>query len=58
LVWKHSHRDFKGRLGDGTKTVLHLVPGLGTCTLALRALTDDELLAKLPAGVREQFARG
>jgi hypothetical protein len=53
LAWKHTHRDFKGKLEDGTKTVLKLIPGKGTCLVSLSSLTDEELLEKLPKTVRE-----
>lgn len=58
LVWKHTHRDFKGRITDGARTVLHLVPGSGTCIVALAKLSDEELLGKLPASVMATLGRG
>jgi hypothetical protein len=54
LVWKHTHRDFRGKLEDGTKTVLVGTPA-GTCLIALTNMTDAELLAKLPARVRAEI---
>jgi hypothetical protein len=47
LVWKSTHKDFRGSI-DGTKNVLHLVPGKGTCLVGLKDLTDAELLSKVP----------
>lgn len=53
LVWRHTHRDFKGLI-DGIRTVLHLAPG-GTCVVALSSLTDAELFDKLPSRVRAEL---
>jgi hypothetical protein len=47
LLWKHTHKDFRGNL-NGIKTVLHFVHNVGTCVIAISALTDEELLSKLP----------
>lgn len=47
LIWRHTHRDFKGKLPDGTKTVLVLRAG-GTTMVPLDQLTDDEIAAKMP----------
>lgn len=47
LVWKHTHEDFRGTLGD-EKTVLTLRGGQGTCLVTLDGLTEVELLSKLP----------
>lgn len=52
LCWKHTHNDFKGKSKDGTKSVLKLVPGVGTCSVALTSLTDEELLEKIPTKFR------
>jgi hypothetical protein len=52
LVWKHTHRDFKGRTPDGVRTVMQLVPGQGTCIVALAKLSDDELVGKLLWGTK------
>jgi len=54
LVWRHTHRDFKGKREDGTRCVNHLVPEYGTCSVPLASLTDAELLGKLPARVRAE----
>jgi hypothetical protein len=53
LVWKHTHSDFKGKALDGSKCVLHFVTNVGTCSVAIKSFTDEELIAKLPARVRE-----
>ena len=51
LVWRHTHRDFKGVAEDGTKRVLLFVPGVGTCSVPLETLTDEQIEAKLPKAV-------
>lgn len=52
LVWKHTHRDFKGTSADGTRTVLHYLSNVGTCAVSLASLSDEELIAKLPLSLR------
>ena len=54
LVWKHTHKDFKGKL-EGAKTVLIGVPTKGTCIVLVASLTEEQCLAKLPAKVRDAF---
>lgn len=60
LVWKHTHKDFKGvwtsEDGTKTKTVLHYVPAKGTCAVSLSSLTDEELYEKLPSKVKVDLA--
>lgn len=46
LIWRHTHRDFKGKGADGIKRVLVLRPG-GTTSVPLNALTDAEVADKL-----------
>lgn len=56
LVWKHTHRDFKGKWEDGTKTVLHrrLVGAVeALSSTPLSSLTVEELYRKLPAAVKD-----
>lgn len=53
LVWRHTHRDFKGLI-DGVRTVLHLVRG-GGGAVPLSSLTDAELYDKLPSRVRAEL---
>lgn len=50
LIYRWTHRDSKGRLPDGTMTVLTYRNG--TCLVALRDLTDDEIKANLPRAFR------
>lgn len=54
LVYRYVHRDFKGRSEDGTRTILMMVPGKGTCLVSLDSLTEAELLDRLPSAVRQQ----
>jgi hypothetical protein len=46
LIWKHTHRDYKGKI-DGVKYVLVLREG-GTCSVALTDLTDAEVIRLMP----------
>jgi hypothetical protein len=41
LIWKHTHRDFKGKI-NGVKHVLCLIPGSGTCSVPLDALPPEK----------------
>jgi hypothetical protein len=52
-VWKHKHRDYKGRI-DGVRYVL--VYRNGTMSVPLTDLTDAEIEDALPAAVRAAFA--
>lgn len=54
LVYRYTHRDFKGRLEDDTRTILMLVPSKGTCLVNLDSLSEAELLDRLPSAVRQQ----
>ena len=53
LVWRHKHSDFKGKRDDGTKCVLKFVTGVGTSSVPVSSLTDDECLDMIPRKVRE-----
>lgn len=46
LIYRHTHRDYKGRL-NGQRTVLTLRQG-GTTLVQLDSLTDAEIADKLP----------
>lgn len=48
LAYRHTHRDFKGRLPNGERTILVLREG-GTTLVNLSALTEAELRRKLPS---------
>jgi hypothetical protein len=47
-VWAHTHSDFKGVRDDGTRVVLHMVRGEGTCSVPVSSLSEQELRGKLP----------
>lgn len=56
LIWKHTHRDFKGVI-DGQKHVLCLIDG-ATCSVPLDALPPERHAEKLAYAVRaEERAR-
>lgn len=56
LVWKHTHRDYKGTL-DGTRAILVLREG-GTQLVPLVCLTETELARELNyALAREERTR-
>jgi len=46
LVWKHTHRDYKGKLADGTKAIMTF--RRGTVLVPLEGLTDEEIQHALP----------
>jgi hypothetical protein len=52
LVWKHTHKDFRGKSDDGTKCVLHLNTDKGgTESWPLSKFSDGQLIDKLPKAV-------
>jgi hypothetical protein len=55
LVWRHKHKDFRGKAADGTKYILKFVPGMGTCSVPISSLTEQECLDALPQKVRESL---
>ena len=58
LIWKHTHRDFKGKWVDGTRCILILRPGEGTCSVPLVCLTETEIADKLKYALnREERAK-
>lgn len=56
LIYRQTHSDFKGRLPDGTRTVLVLRNG-GTTLVALHALTDAEIANLAPSAKRQENRR-
>lgn len=56
LIWRHTHRDYKGTLPDGTRTVLMLREG-GTCLVPLESLTEAELVDELKSAERLEQKR-
>jgi hypothetical protein len=51
LVWKHTHRDFRGHNGNAERTVL--IYDNGTCLVRLADLTDAQINERLPKQSRE-----
>ncbi len=48
-VYQNKDPDFRGTGPlPGTRSILGFVPGLGTCTLPLQAMSEQELLSHLP----------
>lgn len=56
LVWSNTHRDFRGKFPDGTKTILQFVPGMGTCLVPVSSLSDQELKNRLPSAAKEKHS--
>ena len=53
LVWKHTHKDFKGVI-DGVRHCLHLnTQRGGTESWPLSSFTVEQLIDKLPSKVRD-----
>lgn len=46
-VYSNTHKDFRGGPA-GKRSVLGIVPGKGTCALALEFMSTEELLSRLP----------
>lgn len=55
LIYRHTHKDYKGTLPDGTQTVL--VCRGGTCLVALNDLTDAEIADKIGYAVKKERER-
>lgn len=55
LIYRHTHRDYKGRI-DGIKTVLVLRAG-GTTLVDLNSLTDAEIAIMLPYSLKLEAER-
>lgn len=54
LVWRETHRDYKGKRDDGKRCINHYLPEHGTCSIALADLTLGELLDHLSSSLRAQ----
>jgi hypothetical protein len=50
IVWKHTHRDYKGML-DGQRSIM--VYRQGTCLVLLKDLTDAEIEERIPRALKE-----
>lgn len=53
LVWKHTHRDYKGML-EGQRSIM--VYRQGTCLVLLKDLTDAEIEERIPRALKENNA--
>jgi hypothetical protein len=53
LVWKHTHRDYKGML-EGQRSIM--VYRQGTCLVLLKDLTDAEMDERIPRALKENNA--
>ena len=51
MVWKHMPKDYRGKMADGTKTVM--IYRNGTCLVALENMTDAEINDRLPKEFRD-----
>jgi hypothetical protein len=55
LIYKHTHRDFKGRIGKA-RTILAQDKDGATCLVELDGLTDEQVMLKLPFAIRAERA--
>ena len=55
LIYRHTHRDFKGKIG-GVGAIMILRDG-GTSLVMMTALTDAEIESKLPYALRKEEER-
>lgn len=57
LVWKHTHKDYRGSVKDHKSILINgsLIGEVGTILVPLVSLTDQQLLNQLPASIREDF---
>lgn len=55
LIYRHTSRDYKGRLADGTRSVM--VCRGATCLVPLEALTDAEIADRLPLAQKKEAER-
>ncbi|MDE5446467.1 hypothetical protein GWG65_34925 [Bradyrhizobium sp. CSA207] len=49
LVWRHTHRDYKGTLKGERSTLIYRN---GTCLVLLKDLTDEEIEARIPRAAK------
>ena len=52
LIYRHTHGDYKGKLADGTRTLL-----LATGLVALEDLSDAEISYRIPMALRKEAER-
>ena len=52
LVWKHTHRDYRGKI-DGKRNIMGMDPKTGgSCLVFLHQMTEEELIEALPSKIR------
>jgi hypothetical protein len=56
LIYRHTHKDFKGKWPDGTRNILAPRSG-GSELTSLSDLTDEEIADKLPGALRAEEKR-
>jgi hypothetical protein len=56
LIYRHTSRDYKGRLADGTRSILVLRNG-GSTLAPLDQLTDAEIARLIPSAQRQETRR-
>lgn len=42
-IWRRTHKDFKCKLPDGSKSIMIYCTGLGSCLVPLDRLTDEDI---------------
>lgn len=55
LIYRHAPRDYKGRLPDGTRTIM--VCRGATCIVPVDSLTDAEMADRLPYALKKEAER-
>jgi hypothetical protein len=55
LIWRHTHRDFKGKV-DGHKCIIFCRAD-GTHLVDLRDITDQEIAQRIPYALRKEAQR-
>jgi len=56
LIYRHTHKDFKGHWLDRTRNIMTLRTG-GSHLVSLTDLTDAEIEDKLPYAIRQEEKR-
>ncbi len=57
LIYRHTHKDFKGHWPDRTRNILANRGAQGTCLVDLSDLTDEEIAGKLPGAIKSEERR-
>jgi hypothetical protein len=56
LIFRHTHKDFKGKWPDGTRNIMALRSG-GSHLVSLSDLTDAEIADKLSGAISAEVKR-